>query len=210
MYCRYIPEFTASEDWSSEQLENNAAELQSLLGNFYLRITSAVIRKRLPEDFNSHLQEYLEQSLIIGNLREVAKPLQHLTSVVDHHLNELRVAEALEAIIHQLKAVCPVLSSVGIVNVSSQANVMMNVTEPWAKKTPGAVTGKVYALSLETLRICGILLQPFIPAKAGTLLDALGIPQSERALQHAQYLRYSIGNITPGVKLFSHVSKNVI
>jgi len=58
---------------------------------------------------------------------------------------------------------------------------MMNVTEPWAKKTPGAVTGKVYALSLETLRICGILLQPFIPAKAGTLLDALGIPQSERA-----------------------------
>jgi len=186
--------FKDDVDWSSEQLENNAAELQSLLGNFYLRITSAVIRRRLPEDFDSHLQEYLEQSLIIENLREVAKPLQHLTSVVDHHLKDLRVAEALEAIIHQLKA----------------ANVMMNATEPWAKNTPGAVTGKVYALSLETLRICGILLQPFIPAKAGTLLDALGIPRSERALQHAQYLRHSVGDITPGVKLFSRASKDVI
>jgi methionyl-tRNA synthetase len=205
---RYIPGFTASEDWSSEQLENNAAELQSLLGNFYLRITSAVIRKRLPEDFDSHSQESLEQSLISENLREVAKPLQHLTSVVDHHLKELRVAEALEAIIHQLKAVCPVLSFMGIVDLSSQANAMMNATEPWGKNTPEAVTGKVYALSLETLRICGILLQPFIPAKAGMLLDALGIPQSERALQHAQYLRRSIGNITPGVKLFSRASRN--
>jgi len=186
--------FKDDVDWSSEQLENNAAELQSLLGNFYLRITSAVIRKRLPEDFDSRSQESLEQSLISENLREVAKPLQHLTSVVDHHLKELRVAEALEAIIHQLKA----------------ANAMMNATEPWGKNTPEAVTEKVYALSLETLRICGILLQPFIPAKAGMLLDALGIPQSERALQHAQYLRRSIGNITPGVKLFSRASRNVI
>lgn len=83
----------------------------------------------------------------------------------------------------------------------------MNATEPWAKNTPGAVTGKVYALSLETLRICGILLQPFIPAKASMLLDAMGIPRSERALEHAQYLRSSVGKVTPGVKLFSCASK---
>ena len=86
---------------------------------------------------------------------------------------------------------------------------MMNATEPWAKDTPEAVTGKVYAVSLETLRICGILLQPFIPNKAGMLLNAMDIPRSERSLQHAQYLRSSLGNVTPGVKLFSRVSKNV-
>ena len=108
--CGFVttfPELIASPDWSSEQLEKNAAELQSLLGNFYLRITSAAIRRRLPEDFHSHLRESLEQSLNTECLKEVANRLQHLASVVDHHLKELRVAEALEAIIHQLKAVCP-------------------------------------------------------------------------------------------------------
>lgn len=79
---------------------------------------------------------------------------------------------------------------------------MMNATEPWAKNTPEAVTGSVYALSLEILRICGILLQPFIPSKAGILLDTMDVPRSERTLQHAQYLRGSVGNVTPGVKLF--------
>ncbi|KAI9513225.1 tRNA synthetases class I (M)-domain-containing protein [Russula earlei] len=130
----------------------------------------------------------------VEHLREVTNPLRHLASVVDHHLKELRISEALEAIIHQLKA----------------ANIMVSKTEPWAKNTPEAVTGEVYALSLETLRICGILLQPFIPAKAGMLLDVMGISRSERALQHAQYLRSSVGNVTPGVKLFSRVSKKVI
>ena len=86
---------------------------------------------------------------------------------------------------------------------------MMNATEPWAKSTPQAVTGRVYALSLEILRICGILLQPFIPAKAGMLLDAMDVPRSERTLRDAQYLRSSPGNVTPGVKLFSRASKMV-
>jgi methionyl-tRNA synthetase len=105
----YIPELIASADWSNEQLENSAAELRSLLGNFYLRITSAVIRRRLPENFHSHLRESLVQSLNSESLKEVASCLQGLASVVDHHLRELRIAEALEAIIHQLKAVCPAL-----------------------------------------------------------------------------------------------------
>ena len=102
-----LPGLIASPDWSSEQLEKNAAEIQSLLGNFYLRITSAAIRRRLPEDFHSHLRESLEQSLNTEGLKEVTNHLQHLASVVDHHLKELRVAEALEAVTHQLKAVCP-------------------------------------------------------------------------------------------------------
>jgi hypothetical protein len=93
-------------DWSNEQLENNAAELQSLLGNFYLRITSAAIRSRLPEGFNSHHREALQQSLNSQDLSDVANPLQNLASVVDNHLSQLCVSDALEAIIQQLKAVC--------------------------------------------------------------------------------------------------------
>ena len=92
-------------DWSSEQLENNAAELQSLLGNFYLRITSAAIRRRLPQDLYASSRGLLEESRDIEKLGEVANPLPHLASVVDYHLKEFRVAEDLEAIVHQLKAV---------------------------------------------------------------------------------------------------------
>lgn len=106
MLCpRHVPRLIVPTDWSSEQLENNAAELQSLLGNFYLRITSAAIRKRLPHDLYARSRESLEESRDIENLGEVANPLQHLASVVDYHLKEFRVAEALEAIVHQLKAV---------------------------------------------------------------------------------------------------------
>lgn len=80
---------------------------------------------------------------------------------------------------------------------------MVNATEPWAKDTPQALIGEVYALSLETLRVCGILLQPFIPAKAGMLLDALCISGSERSLQYARYLSGTVGSVVPSVKLFS-------
>ncbi|KAI9467182.1 tRNA synthetases class I (M)-domain-containing protein [Lactarius psammicola] len=183
--------FKDDVDWSNEQLENNASELQSLLGNFYLRITSAAIRKRLPEDFQSHSRVTLERSTNIEKLMEAVDPLASLASVVDNHLEELRIAEALDAIISQLKA----------------ANMMMNATEPWAKNTPQALVGEVYALSLETLRICGILLQPFIPAKAGMLLDAMSVSHSERSLQHARYLPGTVGSATPGVKLFSRMSR---
>ncbi|KAH9045241.1 tRNA synthetases class I (M)-domain-containing protein [Lactarius pseudohatsudake] len=181
--------FKDDVDWSNEQLENSASELQSLLGNFYLRITSAAIRKRLPEDFQSCSRETLEQSMDVEKLIEVVDPLKSLAAVVDNHLEELRIAEALEAIISQLKA----------------ANAMMNATEPWAKDTPQALIGEVYTLSLETLRVCGILLQPFIPAKARMLLDAMSISPSERSLQHARYLPGTVSSARPGVKLFSRM-----
>ena len=84
---------------------------------------------------------------------------------------------------------------------------MMNATKPWAKETPQALVGEVYALSLETLRVCGILLQPFIPVKAGVLLDALSISQSERSLRHARYLSGTVRSAAPGVKLFSRMSR---
>ncbi|KAH9060995.1 tRNA synthetases class I (M)-domain-containing protein [Lactarius vividus] len=183
--------FKDDVDWSSEQLENHASELQSLLGNFYLRSTSVAIRKRLPENFQSCSRETLEHSTDVEKLIEVMDPLKSLAAVVDSHLEELRIAEALEGIISQLKA----------------ANAMMNATEPWAKETPQALIGEVYTLSLETLRVCGILLQPFIPAKARMLLDALGISHSERSLQHARYLPGTVSSATPGVKLFSRMSR---
>ena len=43
----------------------------------------------------------------VEKLTDVVYPLKGLATVVDNHLEELRIAEALEAIISQLKAVRP-------------------------------------------------------------------------------------------------------
>ena len=138
-------------------------------------------------------------------------PLKNLAAVVDNHLKELRIAEALEAIIYQLKAVRLDFNEwCSSVHASfSKANMMMNATKPWAKDTPQALIEEVYTLSLETLRVCGILLQPFIPAKAGMLLDALSIAQSERSLHHGRYVPGTVRGAAPGVKLFSRMSRGI-
>jgi len=55
---------------------------------------------------------------------------------------------------------------------------------------------------VETLRICGILLQPFIPAKSVELLEILGTKQEERTWDYAEPGKGTTGDIKQGIKLF--------
>jgi methionyl-tRNA synthetase len=41
------------------------------------------------------------------------------------------------------------------------------------------------ALTAETLRICGILLQPYMPEKTQLLLDQLGVDEGKRTADYA-------------------------
>src|SRR3569833_496609 len=57
----------------------------------------------------------------------------------------------------------------------------------------------------EALRIIGILLQPFIPTKAGELLDVLGVPETNRTFEHAQLgcdFDYGVAKSDPKINLF--------
>ena len=86
----------------------------------------------------------------------------------------------------------------------------MTTIAPWAQETRVAQSSVI--TSLETLRICGICLQPFIPSVAEKLLDALGIPTFERTWGFAAltqrdnsrdlFAKGKVGMITHGVKLF--------
>ena len=86
----------------------------------------------------------------------------------------------------------------------------MTTISPWLQEPDIARTS--YAVSLETLRICGICIQPFIPSTAARLLDALGVPPHERTWEFATPTgfedpseirqRGQVGLITRGVKLF--------
>ncbi|TFY75105.1 hypothetical protein EWM64_g8907 [Hericium alpestre] len=156
-------------EWSLEQLEKYLSELQSTLGNVFLRINSPAIKKRLPENYDYN--GYLHASEDAPELRDLVANLKPLAKVVDDHLQQLQVADGLEAIVLQLQAV----------------NKMLTDVEPWRADTPDETVAKVYAVSSEALRICAILLQPFIPSKAAMLLDALGVDASARTWAHAQF-----------------------
>lgn len=116
-----------SPDWSNEQLRKHKDELQSLLGNFYLRLLSKKIISRLPQ---SHQHVPLDRSILLkhelhqhadspreseianasGVCRELRASLSELSQVVDTRLRKFEVAEALEAIIACLNDVCFSLS----------------------------------------------------------------------------------------------------
>lgn len=73
-----------------------------------------------------------------------------------------------------------------------QANAFFQMSEPWSKVLPfgpgepGEDVDRIIYLAAESLRITGILLQPYMPNKAKMLLDQLGVHPDKRAFEHAR------------------------
>jgi methionyl-tRNA synthetase len=83
--------------------------------------------------------------------------------------------------------------------VVADANRYFAGEAPWAlAKTDPARQGTVLYVTAEVLRQIAILIQPFVPASAGKLLDALGVPAGERAFDR---LGKSDTRIAPGTTL---------
>lgn len=66
------------------------------------------------------------------------------------------------------------------------------MSKPWnnivefAPGEPGEDVDRTIYLAAEALRITGILLQPYMPNKAKTLLDQLGVQEDRRTLVDCQ------------------------
>ncbi|KAF7975153.1 hypothetical protein HWV62_10325 [Athelia sp. TMB] len=193
--------FRDDVDWSPEQAEKHLDEIRSLLGNFFLRITSKAIAAKLgtlsdPAPSLAALADpaYLGEAEKEKHLHncEVLTSLDGLSDTVRGHLENTEVAEALDAIIARLKL----------------ANASLTHTAPWSPASSAALARASYLVSLETLRVCGIMLQPFVPRTAGRLLDGLGVADTaseERtwewaALGRAEGVRE--GREVKGVALF--------
>jgi len=84
----------------------------------------------------------------------------------------------------------------------SQANKIYSETQPWLTSTEASHRAQLHVISLETLRICGILLQPFIPIKSVELLEALGTKPEEWTWDYIEPGRGATGNIKQGIRLF--------
>ncbi|KAI0371503.1 hypothetical protein BV20DRAFT_1016920 [Pilatotrama ljubarskyi] len=178
--------FKDDVDWSREQLQKHSKEIISLLGNLYLRATSAKVKKRVASASAPRPEGVSDSSHPTTVREDLVFSLASLAPEYEQHMRDFEVAHAIEA----------------IVSVLQKANLLMTVAQPWSKDTPQSVAAEVQRLVFETLRECGILLQPFMPEKAALLLDSLGIPASQRTLWDAAYGKPGLGDVRPGVRLF--------
>ncbi|CAH2216908.1 jg21311 [Pararge aegeria aegeria] len=74
-----------------------------------------------------------------------------------------------------------------VIHVLHLANLFFETMRPWdLKKKPEChkELDVILHLTLETLRICSIILQPIIPSMACKLLDKLQIPNDARHWEH--------------------------
>lgn len=205
--------FRDDVDWSEEQLRKHADEIRNLLGNYFLRMTSRVIKKRVRDavsvaqdkSFRGLLSQQLanvdlSKTFDISAYAELDTPrtveaflplLDSLGGVVSDCMKNLEVAEGLHAIVQVLR----------------YANTLLTNLAPWSEGQSVAIALSSYLTALETLRIVGILLQPFLPCTAAKLLCALGVPEVEKSMTFARVGRGSVGGEdvlgVKGVKLFS-------
>jgi methionyl-tRNA synthetase len=82
--------------------------------------------------------------------------------------------------------------------VVAEANRYFASQEPWILRKQDPVRmGTVLFVTAETLRIIGILVQPFVPNAAGKLLDLLGVAPERRLIEHIR----ADHALAPGAKL---------
>lgn len=192
-------------DWSTSEVEKHLAEISSLLGNFFLRVTSKAIQTKVASapDPKSTLSE-IAASGTYPALKELLATLEALGTNVKSSMDNLEVADAIDYIMFCLKQVSaphpPIPPHCQRILKTllyySQANGAMTALSPWASDP--MTTHASYIVFLETLRVTGICLQPFVPGTAGRLLDALGAEQDRRTWEFTKVgLGRTINDVTP-------------
>ena len=76
-----------------------------------------------------------------------------------------------------------------IMNVIYDTNVYLQHTTPWDLKEDKDQErlNRVIYLCAESIRICGILLRPFMPDKMSKLLDMIGVADDARLFANTEY-----------------------
>ncbi|PFH48978.1 hypothetical protein AMATHDRAFT_148665 [Amanita thiersii Skay4041] len=176
--------FRDDVDWSRSQLNKHFKEIQSLLGNFLLRITSdrfvAATQGASPLTLDDVLRDKSSPNA------PVVEAHRALADKLASSLKRKEVADAIECVVELLR----------------QANKAISDIAPWKPSTTPNMAYATYITSAETLRVVGICLQPFIPTAASRLLDALNVPEQERTWEHARTQRQYMGIVRGSTRLF--------
>lgn len=89
-------------DWSQEQLQKHSREIISLLGNLFMRATSAKIMKKVATVKQPDVTLVSES----GAFAPLLARLKSLASEVDGQIQGFQLADAVESIVLALQEVC--------------------------------------------------------------------------------------------------------
>lgn len=155
-------------------VERYKKALQGGLGNLVSRVTRPKIwsvRNAVTSASTGQLREPDKSTV------EQIDMLRSLPGDVSMKMRELNPGAALQA----------------IMNTVYETNKYLHISEPWvrAKKEEDRETEqkrveRTIYYAAESIRITGILLQPYMPGKASQLLDMIGVEKARRNFQDAQ------------------------
>ncbi|KAM0813493.1 putative tRNA synthetases class I (M)-domain-containing protein [Seiridium cardinale] len=152
--------------------------LQRTLGNFLNRVTRS--KKWNVREAVQQMHDQALRSLSGGTLEEA-----ELSNLIN---DQLQYLEALAgSVADDFEACSPKSALHKIMEFLSESNRFITSAAPWDLAGKGddhkLQLHQVVYLSAESIRIAGILLQPFIPEKAAEILDRLGVDPGHRTLE---------------------------
>ncbi|XP_038219661.1 methionine--tRNA ligase, mitochondrial [Zerene cesonia] len=169
-----LREATLADDanYSETKLINTAnSELADTLGNLASRSTGAALNPRaefpaLPDPHAAGAAQ-LARCRSLQPTQALMRELELLPEICHKHYTNYQFYKAVDAVIRVLHL----------------ANLFFETLKPWElKKKPECQKelDVVLHITLETLRICSIILQPIVPDIAKMVLDRLLIPENAR------------------------------
>jgi methionyl-tRNA synthetase len=178
-------------DWNNERLVSMHRVLRGQFGNLASRVLRGKgwsVRHSLTEAFRPDL-DFMDQFVQGADARTLAS-LTTLRDDVLRGVDECDVRKGVNATMATIGLVSPPPRARSAANVC-QANASFQDAHPWDMMNLADPTdvprrlSSTIALAAETLRICGILLQPYMPAKCRLLLDQLGVDEAKRTAEYA-------------------------
>ena len=144
------------------------ADLANALGNLLNRCT---MPKILPE------QCFPTSPLITKLLNKEENICKYDKEINELIANVNKLFEQVDAAMEDIRTKNALLA---IFSVVYQINALLQLSEPWkAIKTDKDLHGLIMYVAMESLRIVGVLLLPFLTTKAPVILKELGIPEDQ-------------------------------
>jgi methionyl-tRNA synthetase len=175
-YMAYDGGIVDDASYSNEMITTRYEQLKNVLGNFVSRLTKAKnwsVPREVSKTFEAGIQKQ-QPSSKLG--KELVNRIANVRSQVQDALDQAN----------------PRIAAHAVFELIAHGNSTFAHFEPWKlgiKNDPEGYPAEgreaIY-LSAETLRISGILLQPFMPDKAAMLLDTLGVKEERRTWECAE------------------------
>ncbi|KAI5780809.1 methionyl-tRNA synthetase [Geopyxis carbonaria] len=181
-----------SNEWVLRRYNN---ELRAGFGNLVNRVCSKVFSIRAGVEAAMAQEQGEGWALDVHDLKQ-KKAVETARDSADEKMRAHDVSGALS----------------GIKNLMQNTNQYMQSTAPWSLHTPdtAALQARRIYFASEGIRVAALLLQPFIPQKAGEMLDLLAVDEGKRGIEFATLgadRTYGAGTKGRGGRVFPELSE---